>query len=308
MFCRNCGQFIDPSAKFCTKCGTPTGLAPTPSPSHQFPSPQLSGPAGYQPKRKTPWGKILLIIGGVLVLLAGGIAAAVYVGFRQVEKQLKSVEKQLKSSEAYRMAEATLRQSKAASAAFGEIKELGFPLGSFNMQSGGTGDAKFTMSVTGTKTSGRYFVDMTREHGKWRIEKGIVKLDNGQVINVVDSAQEESDDQAQDESETEATGNADQINKGHGAIRGGVLNSKATSLPDPAYPEVAKTARATGTVTVQVVIDEKGKVISARAVSGHPLLRQAAVDAARQARFSPTKLSGTPVKVSGVITYNFERP
>ena len=88
-------------------------------------------------------------------------------------------------------------------------------------------------------------------------------------------------------------------------ISGGVLNGKATSLPKPAYPPVAKAARASGTVTVQVTIDENGNVISARAVSGHPLLQAAAVQAARSARFSPTKLSGQPVKVTGVITYNF---
>jgi protein TonB len=58
-------------------------------------------------------------------------------------------------------------------------------------------------------------------------------------------------------------------------------------------------------VVVQVTIDENGSVISASAVSGHPLLTQAAVNAARQARFSPTKLSGQPVKVTGVIQYNF---
>ncbi|MGB7923925.1 MAG: TonB family protein [Pyrinomonadaceae bacterium] len=88
-------------------------------------------------------------------------------------------------------------------------------------------------------------------------------------------------------------------------ISGGVLNGKATSLPKPAYPPVAKAARASGTVTVQVTIDENGNVISARAVSGHPLLQAAATQAARGAKFSPTKLSGQPVKVTGVITYNF---
>ena len=88
-------------------------------------------------------------------------------------------------------------------------------------------------------------------------------------------------------------------------ISGGVLNGKATSLPRPAYPAIARAARASGTVTVQVTIDETGKVASARAVSGHPLLQQAAVQAAYGARFSPTLLSGQPVKVTGVITYNF---
>ncbi len=88
-------------------------------------------------------------------------------------------------------------------------------------------------------------------------------------------------------------------------ISGGVLNGKATSLPKPGYPPAAKAIRASGAVSVQVLIDESGRVVSASAVSGHPLLRAAAVSAAQGARFSPTLLSGQPVKVSGVITYNF---
>ncbi len=88
-------------------------------------------------------------------------------------------------------------------------------------------------------------------------------------------------------------------------ISGGVLNGKAISLPKPAYPPIARAAHAAGTVVVQVTIDENGSVIAAHAVSGHPLLQSAAVGAARQARFSPTKLSGQPVKVTGVIQYNF---
>ena len=88
-------------------------------------------------------------------------------------------------------------------------------------------------------------------------------------------------------------------------ISGGVLNGKAINLPKPAYPPIARAARAAGTVVVQVLIDENGNVVSAHAVSGHPLLQGAAVGAARQAKFSPTKLSGQPVKVTGVIQYNF---
>jgi protein TonB len=91
-------------------------------------------------------------------------------------------------------------------------------------------------------------------------------------------------------------------------ISGGVLNGKAISLPKPPYPPAAKAVRAGGSVSVQVLIDENGNVVSASAVSGHPLLRAAAAAAARGARFSPTKLSGQPVKVSGVITYNFVAP
>lgn len=88
-------------------------------------------------------------------------------------------------------------------------------------------------------------------------------------------------------------------------ISGGVLNGKATSLPKPAYPPAARAVRASGAVAVQVLIDENGRVVSASATSGHPLLRNAAVSAARGARFSPTMLSGQPVKVTGIITYNF---
>jgi TonB family protein len=88
-------------------------------------------------------------------------------------------------------------------------------------------------------------------------------------------------------------------------ISGGVLNGKAISLPKPPYPPIARAAKASGTVVVQVTVDENGNVVSAQAVSGHPLLQAAATAAARGAKFSPTKLSGQPVKVTGVINYNF---
>ena len=85
----------------------------------------------------------------------------------------------------------------------------------------------------------------------------------------------------------------------------GVLSGKMIHKPVPAYPAVAKAARVSGPVNIEVVIDEQGNVVSARAVGGHTLLRVAAEQAARQARFSPTKLGDQPVKVSGVITFNF---
>jgi protein TonB len=84
-----------------------------------------------------------------------------------------------------------------------------------------------------------------------------------------------------------------------------VINSKIIVKPAPAYPLIARQVRAQGTVTVEILIDEQGRVISAQATSGHPLLRAAAQGSAYQARFSPTSISGQPVKVSGVITYNF---
>ena len=88
-------------------------------------------------------------------------------------------------------------------------------------------------------------------------------------------------------------------------VSGGVLNGTAVSLPPPLYPDAAKRMRTSGTVSVDVVLDESGKVVSAVATSGPQILRDAAVQAALKARFSPTKLSGQPVKVSGVINYKF---
>ena len=88
-------------------------------------------------------------------------------------------------------------------------------------------------------------------------------------------------------------------------VRKEVINSEAISLPKPAYPPIAQAGRIQGPVNIQVLIDEQGKVISAKVISGSPLLARAALNAAYQARFSPTMLGEQPVKVSGVITYNF---
>ena len=84
-----------------------------------------------------------------------------------------------------------------------------------------------------------------------------------------------------------------------------VLNGEAVSLPKPPYPPMAKQMGIQGAVSIQVLIDESGKVVSAKAVSGSAALVHAARQAALNARFSPTKLGDQPVKVSGVITYNF---
>lgn len=88
-------------------------------------------------------------------------------------------------------------------------------------------------------------------------------------------------------------------------LEGGVLNTKAASLPMPAYPAIARAAHADGDVQVRIMIDEGGNVIEATALSGHPLLRATAVNAARQAKFNPTRLQGEPVRVTGLLVYNF---
>ena len=88
-------------------------------------------------------------------------------------------------------------------------------------------------------------------------------------------------------------------------ISKGPITGLAISLPKPNYPPLAKQIRLQGQVSVQVLVDETGRVVSAKAVNGHPLFLVEAQRAALQARFSPTKLGDQPVRVSGVITYNF---
>ena len=91
-------------------------------------------------------------------------------------------------------------------------------------------------------------------------------------------------------------------------ISAGVLNGRAISLPRPDYPPDAKAAGAEGVVVIQVTVDEQGNVTEARALSGPKMLQEVSVNAALQAKFTPTLLQGEPVKVTGVIVYNFGRP
>ena len=88
-------------------------------------------------------------------------------------------------------------------------------------------------------------------------------------------------------------------------LSSGILNGRALRLVTPSYPAIARKAHASGTVLVKVVIDEEGRVIAATAVSGHPLLLATCVQAAKDSLFSPTVFGNKPVKVTGVIQYNF---
>lgn len=88
-------------------------------------------------------------------------------------------------------------------------------------------------------------------------------------------------------------------------ISAGGISGKAIKKVQPEYPPVARAAGAQGEVTVEVVVGEDGNIESAKAISGHPLLQQSAVDAARQWTFSPTLLEGKPVKVRGRISFVF---
>lgn len=304
MRCGNCGNELHGGARFCSKCGAHV----QPPPSFNAPPPQqpsatlgdaprapLSG-AG-QARKGSGCGKALLVllIIGVIIVAALGIGG--YYVYRFAEDKLKS-------SEAYTLAVERLKASPEVAEQMGAIKETGFPLGSFEESADGSGSAVFRVSVTGEKASGNYDVRMVRESGAWMLESGKVSLKNGEEIVVARPAPDLPEPPEPAEVPPAVPGKA-----GAGrTISGGVLNGKAVSKPDPPYPAVAKAAKASGAVTVQVTVDESGKVVEARAMSGHPLLRAAAESAARQAKFSPTLLSGKPVKVTGVITYNFQLP
>lgn len=325
MFCNNCGNQVQAFNKFCPRCGVP--VAPETPPSPTPPSPSQPTPSSFQPasafgdaprpplagslmgqvQKKSGCGKVLLILGMILVLGGGGIAAVVYFYV------LPKVQRAIKSSEAYSVAVAALKSNVEVRARMGDIRETGFPIGSFSENADGTGAAAYRMSVEGAKASGNYNVVMTRRNSKWHLITGEVTLGNGETINIASP----QDSIFGDNNNSAGPGINDNMpvpppplkpgqSPPGNPISGGMLNGKAIDLPKPAYPAAAKAAHASGTVIVQVLIDESGRVFSAHAVSGHPLLHASAEAAAMQARFSPTMLSGRPVKVSGIVTYNFE--
>jgi len=132
------------------------------------------------------------------------------------------------------------------------------------------------------------------------------------LVNAVDGTvvKTETEKRRRPENEMSEYGSAEYGRSENGtstrkSIEGGVLNGKAVALPLPVYPDIARSARAAGNVVVRIMLDEGGNVIEAQAITGHPLLRSAAVSAAREAKFSPTRLNGQPVRVSGVLTYDF---
>jgi TonB family protein len=124
-------------------------------------------------------------------------------------------------------------------------------------------------------------------------------LGGGQIVEPGVVAVPSATDAAAQPSAADGAGGTEKI------VSAGVLNNKTLSKPLPDYPAEARAARVQGVVTVQIVVDEEGRVTSATAISGPALLREAAAAAARQARFAPTLLSGQPVKVSGIISYDF---
>lgn len=225
----------------------------------------------------------------------------------------------LKSSDVYKGALERTRSNPEARAALGEpIKDGWLVQGNVNF-SGGSGTANLQIPVSGPKKSGTIQARAVYEGDAWMYERLDLVVDGGETIQLLATADGqdvspppgiEGDTDATEDSDDAVTDDEDDTTSSSGVktISGGVLNGKAVSKPEPSYPSLAKAARASGAVVVKVTVDESGKVISAEAVSGHPLLRPAAVAAAREAKFTPTLLSGKPVRVTGLLTYNFVLP
>ena len=265
---------------------------------------QQKGCLGRNWKWMLPLGCLGLILAGVA--LVGGIVLVAMSA--------------IKSSEVYQGA------LKAAQAHPAAVERLGQPItdgwfvtGNIKVDAGG-GHADFNFPVSGPKGSGTLNVRAVSPDGSWMYERLDLAV-GGETISLLDrnvmqpppdspavDVEEDADGSPGEEAEAttadEAAAENSNASEGN-IISAGILNEKAISKPQPPYPPAARTARAQGGVSVDVTVDETGSVISAEAVSGHPLLRAAAVAAAKQAKFSPTLVQGEPVKVSGLLTYNF---
>ncbi len=269
--------------------------------SFQQPPQQPKGCLGRNWKWMLPVGCLGLILAGVALI--GGI---VFVAMSA-----------MKSSEVYQGALKVVQTHPAAVERLGEpIKDGWLVQGNIKIDGSG-GNANFQIPVSGPKSSGTLYVTAVNPDGAWMYQK-LDLVVGGETTSLLDrnvvqppgssvDVEEDADGSpgtASDDASEEATEDNEATSQG-AAVSGGVLDGKAVSKPQPPYPSLAKAARASGLVTVQVTVDETGSVVSASAVSGHPLLRPAAVAAAKQAKFSPTLLSGKPVKVTGTLTYNF---
>ena len=81
----------------------------------------------------------------------------------------------------------------------------------------------------------------------------------------------------------------------------------AIEMATPVYSQIAKSLNLQGQVTVNITIDEEGKVTSVESSEGHKLLRESAEQAARRSKFRAAMVEGKAVKSKGYIVYNFVR-
>ncbi len=264
--------------------------------------PQQKGCVGRHWKWMLPVGCLGLLLGAAA--LVGGI---VFVAMSAV-----------RSSEVYQGALKVAQTHPAAVEKLGEpIKDGWLVQGNINFE-GGSGNANFDVPVSGPKNSGTLRVSAVNPGGAWMYQR-LDLVVNGETVSLLDrnvalpqgspaGVETEEGDTGEDEG---ASAPADEADNSNANLRpvpsfpAGVLDEKALSKPDPPYPPLAKAARASGRVVVHVAVDESGRVVAANVVSGHPLLQQAAVQAARQARFAPLIQGGKPVRFDGTLSYDF---
>lgn len=262
-----------------------------------------------QPQRKGCWGrywKVIVPAGCLSLIVAAALALAgiVYVAMSA-----------LKSSEVYQGALKVAQAHPEAVGRLGEPIEDGWLVkGSVNYDAAG-GAADFEIPLSGPKGSGTLFVRATRPDGDWMYERLDLSVAGAETVSLLDRRPDQAPASPPLDVEEDAD-DAVAVDEGEAAetpppsdgptVSAGALDAKAVSKPLPPYPPLAKAARAAGPVTVRVTVDGTGHVVAAAAVSGHPLLRAAAVAAAKQARFAPTLVDGEPATVSGTLTYNFE--
>jgi TonB family protein len=284
---------------------------------------QFGGSPMYQPQQKGCWGRNWkwIVPTGCLGLILACVAIVAGIFFFVIST--------VRSSDVYQQALEKAKSNPEVVAELGEpIKEGWLVRGSIE-SNGLWRHAKFSIPISGPKNSGTIYAEASMSLDvvdKWRFTTLEVEVqgrpDRIELLertpDIGRQPTSSEDDNANDDTDVSAAPGGDAEDEepppppppipppsGLKVISGGVLNGKAVSKPAPVYPPIARAAKASGTVIVQVVVDEEGNVISASAVSGHPLLQAAAVAAARQAKFTPTKLSGSPVKVTGTLTYNF---
>ena len=271
------------------------------------PSPQYQGQPPAQPDRRGCIGrnwKWMLPVGCLgLIIAVVAVGAGIFVLVTGV----------IKSSDVYQQALQRARSNPEVIRELGEPIEPGLFVSGSIQDSSVPGEARAALSIpiSGPRGSGTIQAVATKNaRGSWEFSLLSVAI-NGrdQSINLLrsnSSSAEPGGDDIQLPINLPTMQPSPGTSGGGGrTISGGVLNGRAISKPEPAYPAIARAARAQGTVNVQVLVDEEGNVIQAVPVSGHPLLQLSATQAARQARFEPTLDAGQPVKVSGTLTYNF---
>jgi TonB family protein len=279
------------------------------------PNQTQSGGSFQQPPAQQPKGCLgrnwkWMVPVGCLGLILGVVALVVGIFFFAMSA--------MKSSEVYQGALKAAQAHPAAIERLGEpIKDGWFVKGNINLNAAG-GNANFEIPVSGPKKSGTLVVRAVIPDGSWMYERLDLAVEGGETVSLLDrnvvqpppgssvDVEEDADDALTADEEAAEVAEGDDGDASAGAtVSAGDLEQKAVSKPQPAYPSLAKAARASGPVTVRVTVDETGHVVAAAPVSGHPLLHAAAVAAAKQARFTPTLQSGEPVRVTGVLTYNF---